>query len=87
MRAWAERLGPATAEPGTEIIPAATVILLRDGADGVETLVLLRNSKLAFAGGMWVFPGGRVDPGDRVPGETTDPVEGVIRAARNAAVR
>ena len=46
-----------------EAIPAATVILLRDTPAGVETLMLRRNSKLAF-GGMWVFPGGRVDPTD-----------------------
>lgn len=93
MRAWAERLGPMTALPGSEAIPAATVVLLRDGVDGVETLVLQRNSKLAF-GGMWVFPGGRVDPGDRPhdgpdegPGEGSDPVTAVLQAARNAAVR
>lgn len=45
-------------------IPAATVILIRDGADGLETLMLRRNSKLEFVGGMWVFPGGRIDPED-----------------------
>lgn len=44
-------------------IPAATVVLVRDGADGLETLMLRRNSRGAF-GGMWVFPGGRVDPED-----------------------
>ena len=44
--------------------PAATVILLRDGNAGLETLMLRRNSKLNFAGGLWVFPGGRVDPED-----------------------
>ena len=46
--------------------PAATVVLLRDGEQGLESLMLRRNSKLEFAGGMWVFPGGRVDP-DRLP--------------------
>lgn len=44
--------------------PAATVILLRDAADGLEILMLRRNSKLNFAGGLWVFPGGRVDDAD-----------------------
>ena len=73
-------------EPGSEAIPAATVVLLRDGVGGVETLVLQRNSKLAF-GGMWVFPGGRVDAGDHVVAEPADPVADVIRTARNAAVR
>ena len=46
-----------------DAIPAATVVLLRDGADGVETLMLRRDVNLAFAGGAWVFPGGRLDPG------------------------
>src|SRR5260221_4220681 len=44
-------------------VPAATVVLVRDGADGLETLLLRRNSKIAF-GGMWVFPGGRIDESD-----------------------
>lgn len=44
-------------------IPAATAVLVRDGADGLETLMLRRNSRGAF-GGMWVFPGGRIDPED-----------------------
>jgi 8-oxo-dGTP pyrophosphatase MutT (NUDIX family) len=63
-----------------EAIPAATVILLRDGADGLETLMLRRNSKLEFAGGMWVFPGGRVDPEDYPP-DAPDDVEAAVRVA------
>src|SRR5687768_5591415 len=64
-----------------EAIPAATVILLRDGVDGLETLMLHRTSKVAF-GGMWVFPGGRVDEADRRPDDPDDEA-----AARRAAVR
>lgn len=64
-----------------EAIPAATVILLRDGSAGLETLMLHRTSKVAF-GGMWVFPGGRVDDGDRRPDDPDDET-----AARRAAVR
>lgn len=64
-------------------VPAATVILLRDGGAGLETLMLKRDSKLAFAGGMWVFPGGRVDPEDYPP-EAPDDVD---LASRRAAVR
>lgn len=64
-----------------DAIPAATVILLRDGVEGVETLMLHRTSKVAF-GGMWVFPGGRVDDADRRP---DDPDEEA--PARRAAVR
>jgi len=63
-----------------EAIPAATVILLRDGVDGLETLMLRRNSKLEFAGGMWVFPGGRVDPEDYPP-DAPDDVEAAVRVA------
>jgi 8-oxo-dGTP pyrophosphatase MutT (NUDIX family) len=62
-----------------ELIKAATVILLRDRPEGVETLLLRRNSKLGFGGGQWVFPGGRVDPADGHPDEEV--------AARRAAVR
>ena len=48
---------------GTPPVAAATVVVLRDGSAGLETLMLRKNSNIAF-GGMWVFPGGRVDPED-----------------------
>ena len=51
----------------SELIPAATVVVLRDTETGLEALMLRRNSKIAF-GGMWVFPGGRVDEEDTVAG-------------------
>jgi len=63
-------------------IPSATVILLRDGENSLETLLLRRNSKIAFHGGAWVFPGGRIDPEDHPPGK-----EDMLTAARQAAVR
>lgn len=43
---------------------AASVILLRDGADGPEVFVQHRVSSMDFAAGMVVFPGGRVDAVD-----------------------
>ena len=58
----------------TELIPAATVIVLRDTPDGLETLMLHKNSKIAF-GGMWVFPGGRIDDADEVLDEDGNEVE------------
>jgi 8-oxo-dGTP pyrophosphatase MutT (NUDIX family) len=67
-------------EPVPPAIPAATVVLVRDGRDGLEVLMLHRVSKVAF-GGMWVFPGGRVDDGDREPGDDD------ATAARRAAAR
>src|SRR3954467_4532025 len=65
-----------------EPIAAATVILARDTKRGPEVLMLRRNSKIAF-GGMWVFPGGRVDPAD-LDGV---PAHDEVAAARRAAVR
>jgi 8-oxo-dGTP pyrophosphatase MutT (NUDIX family) len=47
--------------------PAATVVLLRDGRDGLEAYLQRRPTGMGFAGGLWVFPGGRVDAADRDP--------------------
>jgi 8-oxo-dGTP pyrophosphatase MutT (NUDIX family) len=44
--------------------PAATVVLLRDGPDGIEVLVQRRAATMAFAASAIVFPGGAVEPGD-----------------------
>lgn len=65
-----------------ELIAAATVIPLRDTPDGPEVLLLRKNSKVAF-GGMWVFPGGRIDPEDEDPQSPGDE----LAAARRAATR
>ena len=69
---------------GAELIPAATVIPLRQSPTSVEVLLLKRNSRGQF-GNMWVFPGGRVDSIDTgaVVGNGAD-VE--MEAARVAAV-
>ena len=69
---------------GTEsssLIPAATVILLRDSNRGLETLMMRRNSNLSFAEGMWVFPGGKVEAEDMAIGQNQHD------AALSAAVR
>jgi len=50
--------------PEVPVREAATVILLRDGAAGMETWLMRRVPKMAFAPGMSVFPGGGVDPVD-----------------------
>lgn len=44
---------------------AATVVLARDGAEGLEIFMLKRNMNSDFVGGAYVFPGGGVDPEDR----------------------
>ena len=52
--------------PGSVTVPrvAATVILLRDGDDGLEVLLARRNPEARFMAGAWVFPGGAVSPED-----------------------
>jgi 8-oxo-dGTP pyrophosphatase MutT (NUDIX family) len=45
----------------TEPRQAATVIVLRGGAESLEVLLVQRNPEQRFMGGAWVFPGGAVD--------------------------
>ena len=70
---------------GQPPILAATVILLRDGPTGLETLMLKRNSKIVF-GGMWVFPGGRLDDADWHGVEEGDELGASRRAASREAM-
>lgn len=44
--------------------PASTVVLLRDGGNGLEVFLVRRHDAIAFMGGAHVFPGGRVDEAD-----------------------
>lgn len=44
--------------------PSATVLLLRDGADGLELLMQRRHDDSEVLGGAYVFPGGKVDRAD-----------------------
>jgi 8-oxo-dGTP pyrophosphatase MutT (NUDIX family) len=53
--------------------PAATVLLLRDSSEGPEVWLMERNRAVGFMASAWVFPGGRVDPGDDDGGEDLDP--------------
>ena len=47
-------------------IPAATLVLVRERDAGPPELLMVERSQgMAFAGGALVFPGGRIDPGDR----------------------
>lgn len=48
------------------LIPAATILLLRD-VPQFEVLMVERHAEMSFAGGALVFPGGRIDAGDRDP--------------------
>jgi 8-oxo-dGTP pyrophosphatase MutT (NUDIX family) len=75
-------LRPDAKPTGAEAVPAGTVVLIRDGLEGLEVLLARRSSQLAFHGGAWVFPGGRIDPDDYA-GTPDD----VFAAARRAAAR
>ena len=68
-------------ETVTTAHPSATVVLVRDGNDGLEVLMVCRSKQVKHMGGMWVFPGGRVDPEDQRDGADE------YRAALNAAIR
>lgn len=66
-----------------EPTPASTVVLVRQAQDDLEILLLLRNTKLAFNGGHWVFPGGKIDREDYPDSDCRQE----YRAALNAVVR
>ncbi|MFP4622834.1 MAG: NUDIX hydrolase [Gemmatimonadota bacterium] len=65
---FAEKVDEPPSRPAPAL-PAATTVLLRDGPAGegqgpLEVLLMRRNHQSRFVPGAWVFPGGRVDPGD-----------------------
>jgi len=62
------------------LIPAATVLLLREQNGRLEVLMLRRNRALKAFGGAWVFPGGRVDDVDVPEGDE-------LMRAKAAAIR
>ena len=68
--------------PVTEPRQAATLMLLRDGDDGPEVLLVQRNPEQRFMGGAWVFPGGALHD------EDTDLAAAAVRElAEEAGVR
>ncbi len=60
---------------------AATILLARDHQGILEVLLLKRNKALAFAAGLWVFPGGKIEPAE------IEQTEDELAAAKMAAVR
>jgi recombination protein RecT len=59
-----QQLHPAR-EPAP-LLPAATVLLLRDTPDGLQVLMTRRSASASFAPGAYVFPGGRIEEADAV---------------------
>jgi 8-oxo-dGTP pyrophosphatase MutT (NUDIX family) len=53
--------------PPVTAVPAATILLVRDGSAGLEVFMLERHRRIDFATGALVFPGGKVEPGDADP--------------------
>lgn len=77
---------PAPVRP----VPAATLMLLRDGADGLEVLMTTRHGAAGFAADAMVFPGGKVNSGDRELARSRDAHSGRDEATlifRIAALR
>jgi 8-oxo-dGTP pyrophosphatase MutT (NUDIX family) len=80
-------------EPGTELNTgepttprqAATVIVLRGGAETLEVLLVKRNPAQRFMGGAWVFPGGAVDAGEG-EGDAAHRLAGVREVSEEADI-
>ncbi len=70
-----------TSNASEPVHPSATVVLVRDGDEGLEALLVQRDKAVRHMGGMWVFPGGKVDEADYT--DDRDP----YAAAVNAAIR
>lgn len=52
------------APPNETGIPSASIILVRDGLDGLEVLLQRRSAQAQVLGGLYVFPGGKLDAAD-----------------------
>lgn len=51
-------------QPPAAVRPASTILLLRDGAEGMEVFMVVRHHQIDFASGALVFPGGSIDADD-----------------------
>ncbi|GAB3371034.1 NUDIX hydrolase [Spongiibacter taiwanensis] len=60
---------------------AATLVLVRDSDEGLQTLLLRRHPQMKTAAGFWVFPGGAMDPEDGPLGEE-EPMSAMRAAVR-----
>ncbi len=66
-------------------LPAATILLVRDGPTGLEVLMVRRHGKSSFAAGALVFPGGKVDAADDALARSYP--TGLLASYRVAAIR
>src|SRR6056297_2950984 len=70
-----------TSDGDEPVHPSATVVLVRDSEAGLEALLVQRDQAVSHMGGMWVFPGGKVEEADYPPDRDE------FGAAVNAAIR
>src|SRR3954451_1479203 len=66
---------------------AATVIVLRGGAQALEVLLVQRHPDQRFMGGAWVFPGGAVDAEEAEQGDIAHRLAGVREVEEEVGVR
>ncbi|MBS0274462.1 MAG: NUDIX hydrolase [Proteobacteria bacterium] len=81
-----------SAKPIATPIPAATILIVRDGPTGLEVFMVKRHHQIDFVAGALVFPGGKASKGDFDAGlgECSDGGEGLnaeMRALGAAAIR
>ncbi|MEQ8747527.1 NUDIX hydrolase [Pyruvatibacter sp.] len=74
------------------LIPAATILMLRDGDTGLEVFMVVRHHQIDFASGALVFPGGKLAPGDKEPKvrglcDGADGLDDTLLALRVGAIR
>jgi len=82
LRALIDAAQPSADSDDEDVPVAATVVIVRDGDAGAEVLMIKRPDRGSFAAA-WVFPGGKLEPGDSAGGAGDDP----MGAARRAGVR
>lgn len=72
-------------------VPAATILMLRDGSAGLEVFMVVRHHQIDFASGALVFPGGKADAADfddaLLPRLTGAAEDRDMRANQVAAIR
>ena len=79
-------------KPPVTPVPAATILLVRDSADGIEVFMVKRHHQIDFISGALVFPGGKVDKRDN-DADLSDFIDGddgwsdEMRALGAAAIR
>jgi 8-oxo-dGTP pyrophosphatase MutT (NUDIX family) len=87
-----EDMASAENKPSVAAVPAATILLVRDGSSGLEVFMVKRHHQIDFISGALVFPGGKVDKGDSETG-ISDFIDGgtdwspAMRALGAAAIR